>query len=176
MENKRRGRPPVPLADRFWSRVQKADGCWLWTGTVNRHGYGQISSGASRRTLLAPRVSWELANGPIPDGLCVLHRCDIPGCVRPEHLFLGTKADNVRDMTAKARQAVGEQHGRRTRPERTARGEQQGLAKLTDETVREARARYAAGGVSFPTLARDYGVSLRAIWLAVRRRTWTHID
>jgi hypothetical protein len=87
--------------DRFWSRVDKTDGCWLWTGWTSRFGYGRIKR--DNRECLTHRVSWELTNGPIPDGMCVLHRCDVPACVRPDHLFLGTKTDNAADRTAKGR-------------------------------------------------------------------------
>src|SRR5687767_4720826 len=90
-----------PLSERFWEKVRKTDGCWLWTASRNAKGYGQIMY--QRRPIHAHRVSWQLANGPIPDGLCVLHRCDNPQCVNPGHLFLGTIVDNNRDMFAKGR-------------------------------------------------------------------------
>ncbi len=96
--------PSRPLIERFWEKVAKADGdgCWLWTGAIGkRWGYGTIKSGV--RTRSAHRVAWELTNGPIPAGLCVCHRCDTPACVRPTHLFLGTAADNMRDMYTKGR-------------------------------------------------------------------------
>lgn len=98
----------VALADRFWSRVQKGEGCWLWGGSLKTNGYGQLngpSQGGGRdgKNLLAHRVAWELVNGPIPDGLWVLHRCDNPPCVNPAHLFLGTVRDNVIDMWTKGR-------------------------------------------------------------------------
>lgn len=97
------GRQPIPIAERFWPRVDKAVGqgpdgtCWEWTASRNGDGYG-----FSNHTM-AHRVSWEIHNGSIPNGLCVLHRCDNPPCVNPAHLFLGTKKDNAADMSAKGR-------------------------------------------------------------------------
>lgn len=101
------GRPSVPLADRFWSKVEKSDGCWRWTSTLQR-GYGQIAlcrQGAKRQTRVwAHRVAWELTHGrPVPAGLVICHRCDNPRCVNPDHLFLGTQQDNVRDAIQKGR-------------------------------------------------------------------------
>lgn len=75
--------------------------CWLWTGPVNNTGYG-LAFFKNKQTL-APRSSWEVHNGPIPDGMYVLHRCDTPACINPAHLFLGTAMDNTRDMIAKGR-------------------------------------------------------------------------
>lgn len=99
----------LPLAERFnkkWQPVTET-GCWLWTGAITK-GYGMIGSGlGDRRTLLAHRVSWELCNGPVPAGLHVLHKCDTPACVNPDHLFLGTHTDNMCDMTKKGRQVSG---------------------------------------------------------------------
>ena len=86
---------------RFWDKVNKTDGCWLWTGSRDRKGYGRIS--IDRSPALVHRVAWTLEHGAIPPGMCVLHKCDTPGCVRHDHLFLGTIADNNRDMFAKGR-------------------------------------------------------------------------
>ncbi len=90
------------LAERFWSKVVRGEGCWIWAASVDDHGYGRFGIGRLRIEP-AHRVAWMVANGPIPDGLSVLHRCDNPPCVRPDHLFLGTQRDNMRDMIAKGR-------------------------------------------------------------------------
>ena len=78
-------------------------GCWLWTGRVARNGYGTWGGGRSGERISAHRLAWQEANGPVPDGLQVLHRCDVRCCVNPEHLFLGTARENTRDMMAKGR-------------------------------------------------------------------------
>lgn len=89
-------------AERFWRKVKKSDGCWEWTGTKNSRGYGMFTPTPGKR-VLAHRFSWEMENGRIPDGLFGCHRCDNPGCVRPDHLFVGTNSDNIRDAVAKGR-------------------------------------------------------------------------
>jgi hypothetical protein len=89
------------LEERFWKRVHKSDGCWEFSGGRHQFGYGLIQ--ANHKCVGAHRVSWEIHFGPIPDGLWVLHACDNPSCVRPDHLFLGTVGDNTRDASAKGR-------------------------------------------------------------------------
>lgn len=146
------------VAERFWAKVAKGDGCWEWRGALNTGGYGMQV--IQYRNTLAHRVSWELHNGPIPSGLLVCHRCDNRRCVRPDHLFLGTDADNFADMRAKGRHPRGEQHGRR---------------RLTAAQVVEIRERYAAGGVRLLDLSREFGVSQALLSLIVRGRKWAHL-
>lgn len=103
--------PALPIAVRFWRFVRKTDGCWWWTGSANARGYGSIrpATGSSVRgkAKMAHRLAWELANGPIPEGHYICHRCDNPSCVNPAHLFVGTPSDNMRDCVAKGRSSIG---------------------------------------------------------------------
>lgn len=116
---------------RFWSKIDTTGECWLWTHQTQhtRLGYGRISTTRGGPDFLAHRVSWELAYGPIPDGLWVLHNCpggDNPSCVRPTHLYLGTPRDNSRDMVQKGRSLRGDKHPSRLYPDRVARGDRHG--------------------------------------------------
>lgn len=92
------------LAEALWANVDKSniDGCWVWTGAITSGGYGHFHH-RSTGLIRSHRASWIVANGEIPLGLFVLHRCDNRPCVRPDHLFLGTKKDNTQDMMAKGR-------------------------------------------------------------------------
>ena len=94
--------PLPPVSERFWAKVQKTPACWVWTASTSRNGYGKFRLPEGPLTS-AHRISWEWAYGPVPEGMCVLHRCDNPPCVRPEHLFLGTIADNNHDCVTKGR-------------------------------------------------------------------------
>jgi hypothetical protein len=96
------GRPRSPVEDRFWSKVKKTASCWLWTGYIDQRGYGKMWRFPQKAALVS-RVSWELHNGPIPEGMNVLHRCDNPKCIRPSHLYLGTQSENMRDRWARTK-------------------------------------------------------------------------
>src|SRR3990172_4237019 len=94
----------------FWAKVNKSDGCWTWTASKRKFGYGAFVWADSEGRIIqgrAHRFSYELHHGPIPLGICVLHKCDNPACVRPSHLFLGTRADNNFDMLSKGRHVCG---------------------------------------------------------------------
>jgi hypothetical protein len=164
-----------PIQDRFWEKVNK-DGpmcerlgtkCWVWTGATNPDGYGNTKTDGHQ--VNTHRVSWELSNGKIPNGLCVLHKCDNPPCVRPDHLFLGTKQDNVTDMINKGRRG-------NPNPVKTRSGEHHPNHKLTNADVIAMRERYSRGGISAAALARIYKIDATAAWRVVTRRTWKNIE
>jgi len=148
-----------PIEESFWEKVQKTDGCWVWTGGGKTNdGYGQLHRNGT--TVRAPRLSWRIHFGQIPEGHHVLHRCDNPACVRPDHLFTGTDADNMADSRLKGRHAHGETHG---------------FAKLTDLLVIQIRREYACGSLGQSDLAEKYGVSRGAIQNVVEGTTWRHL-
>lgn len=145
------------LENRFAKHVYPCPmtGCWLWTGYLIRSGYGQIALVGKKWKVMTPahRASWLIHNGNIPDGMWVLHRCDVRSCVNPSHLFIGTRKENVKDMLMKRRQATGERHGR---------------AKLNNESVLEIRSSLESSS----KLAARYGVSTEAIREVRVNNTW----
>ena len=145
------------LVARFWSHVDRSGECWTWTASKNRRGYGWfvISSGYQRG---AHRVSWWIAFGAIPDGQWVLHRCDNPPCVRPDHLLLGTNIENSADRDAKGRGFI-------------PHGEECGSSVLTAEQVYAIR---SSGGRS-RDVAKEFGVSHFTVNDIRARRTWRHL-
>jgi hypothetical protein len=156
----------IPIEDRFWLMVRKTRGCWLWTGaTQGSMGYGVLATGGKQGgQTRAHRLSWEIHNGPIPSGLWVLHTCDNPRCVRPDHLWLGTRQDNVDDCVTKGRNAGG--GGK-------SLGEAHGMAKLTNDVVLAMRADYPA--MTQKAIAEKYGTNQTTVSLVVNRKRWTHI-
>lgn len=146
----------VPVEVRFWNKVKKTNKCWVWTGSSLRRGYGTI--GVKREAKWVNRqahvFSYELHFGPIPDGLCVLHHCDNPPCVRPIHLFLGTRATNNLDMAMKER----------------------ATSPLTTAQVRQIRIRYERGGITMKQLGVEFGVHRMTVNNIIRRKRWAHVD
>lgn len=144
----------VPLEIRFAAKHQENDrGCWIWIAAKDRDGYGAIQiKGVKER---AHRVAWVMANGTIPSGMVVCHRCDTPSCVNPNHLFLGTILDNNRDKVRKGRGSAGERHGR---------------AKLTRGDVAEIRR--LSRWVLHQELAWKFGVSKSLIGQVVNGQIW----
>lgn len=153
------------IEERFWPKVQKspeADGCWLWMGrrVHLRGGYGVMRAGPKGTgVVLAHRVAYKITYGPIPAGLHVCHRCDNPPCVRPDHLFLGTPAENMADAAQKGRAASGERSGPQKHPERMPRGEKHASAKLTDAQVQEIRRLAEETSLSQREIAARFGVT-----------------
>lgn len=111
----------APPEVRFWANVHKTDTCWLWTGVSDKDGYGIIF--ADGKPMKAHRYSYQLHNGSIPDGLWILHHCDTPACVNPNHLYAGTVIENVRDCVERGRTTTGDRNGSRTHPESRPRGD-----------------------------------------------------
>jgi len=145
-----KAQPRPTREERFWNKVAKSDGCWEWTGT-HRSGSYRYGVLKGRKAELAHRVSWEINVGPIPPGLDVLHHCDNPPCVRPDHLFVGTQGDNNRD--------------------RDRKGRQRSPRKLTIYTVREIRRR-RGNGEKLRVLAEDYGITTGHVSNIYRRIWW----
>lgn len=175
---------------RFWDKVRigEEDECWEWIAHCFRTGYGYFSLKGDGRG--AHRISWMLAHGEIPDKLWVLHECDNPKCVNPNHLFLGTSDDNIKDAAKKGRTAKGPKNGANTHPERRPRGSRHGLfinpekrvrgekvhtAKLTEDKVRLVREQYASKIGSLKDLARKFGVSFSTIGRIVNREIWKSV-
>jgi hypothetical protein len=149
-------------ARRFWSKVDKSGDCWVWTAGrfLNKKGvytYGMFT--IRTRAKYAHRIAWELVHGPIPRGLRVLHSCDNPPCVRPDHLRLGTDADNRRDAM--------ERH-------RLRRREANHKTKLTEAKVVAIKRRWNEGEIA-RVLAADHGVTVAAIFRIVSGRNWPGI-
>lgn len=119
------------------------------------------------------RVSYEVAFGPIPEGMCVCHRCDVPSCVNPEHLFLGTVQDNSDDMVAKGRSASGDRNPARLMPERMSRGTHRYNAKLTEVAVK-AIPGMRASGMTVQAIADAFGCSRVTVSAVIHGRTWKH--
>lgn len=149
-----RGRP-WPQKGFFERIVTGLSDCWFWGGALNNFGYG--TDGKHR----AHRKAWELFNGPIPEGMSVLHKCDIRCCVNPEHLFLGTQVDNIRDMVAKGRNRG-----------RILLGEDNPVSVLTNEKVKAMRCVRSETGLSYKKIAKQFGISTMTAFRAITGQSW----
>jgi hypothetical protein len=140
---------------RFWRFVKKTDTCWEWSGALTR-GYGSMGS-----NMYAHRISWEIHNGPIPKGMQVLHKCDNPPCSNPEHLFLGTQADNNYDMCRKGR----------CNPYGKGR-------KLTPDQIKEIRSIHIFGSriFGYHALAKKFGIDKKMVANIINRIAWKHVQ
>lgn len=173
-----------PAEERFWEKVNKngpiqshvpeLGPCWIWiAGITPITGYGAFHV-SSELCVSAHRYSYSINCGEISDGLFVLHRCDNRPCVRPDHLFLGTNADNHRDKAEKGRAPSGANTWHARMPEKIVRGEQHGAAKLTDASVLDIRQRLARGEMH-KDIAFVHGVSKTTISLIRNGKRWMHV-
>lgn len=148
----------MSVEERFWARVDTTGDCWTYTGPKNRLGYGVAGHKAlPDRSRFAHRYAWQVTNGPIPEGMRVLHRCDNPPCVNPDHLWLGTIADNNRDRKVKGR---------------SSRGQASHLAKVDVDTVRAIRAERV---LTQRQMAAKYGIHRSQVQRIVYRVDWAHV-
>ena len=153
----------VPTFDRFWSKVDKKgeDECWPWKAGKNNRGYGVFALEHPHHNervvdILAHRYSWQEANGPIPKGRYILHKCDNPPCVNPKHLFVGSIADNQKDMSVKGRARSGS-------------------TKLTEAQVLEIRRKYMKGVYGYIRLGKEYNVDRMTIHDIIVRKNWKRV-
>lgn len=174
----------IPIAldaqtiERFWDQVDKngpilredLGPCWPWTGRQLPSGYGRVKD-ANGQYVYAHRLSYLLDRGELNPDLDVLHRCDNPPCVRPDHHFEGTAADNAADRDTKGRTARGSRSGAVLHPERRARGEHHGLHRLSESNVRSIRQQMASGE-SIQHIAGHFGVSRKSIYKIASGETW----
>lgn len=162
--------------ERFWEKVDRvldgSDCCWPWKSAVWGSGYPSFH--LNGKSQAATRVVYAWTYGPFLADLCVCHTCDNPLCVRPDHLFLGTHADNAADRNRKRRYAYGARNGQRVHPERTAKGEATGQCKLTEANVLSIRAAYPSKATG-TELALQYDVSAATIYGIIHRKSWKHI-
>jgi hypothetical protein len=189
----------------FWEKVNKngqlpdqsnpfykgLDKCWEWTRGLYQ-GYGFFAAIKGSRRIRIHRISWMIHSGEIPEGLYVCHRCDNRKCVNPNHLFLGTCTDNIKDRDIKGRAvyARGEKNGMSTCPESIPRGDdhythlrpwvvlkgsRHNMAKLSDFDVIEIRRKHVEEGMNSRQISELYPVGLQMIWSILKRKSWNHI-
>lgn len=146
--------------ERFWDKVKKTDGCWLWLASTAGKGYGQFPIPGEQRCVYAHRLSYWLHKGPIPKGKQVCHTCDNPRCVNPEHLWVGSCAENLQDMKDKDRHLCGSKNSR---------------AKLTEDQVRQIRV-CLSSGMTQVRIALAFGISQIEVSRIHRKLRWAHVE
>ena len=140
------------------ARTSPSGECLIWQGSVGGMGYGTVRHDGRYTT--THRLQWRLSYGEIPNGLFVMHRCDVKLCINPKHLMLGTNADNLRDASAKGR---------------IPHGETRKNSVLTERAVRAMQLQYALGGISLEKVGRIYGVCFSVARRIIRHETWRHV-
>lgn len=159
-----------PIQERFWEKVDVYSGlpCWLWNGAHDKWGYGSFRP--IDRTVKSHRYVLELIAGyVVPADKCVLHNCDTPACVRPQHLYIGTRGDNARDMASRGRQFY------QKNPDLVIKGSSHPQARLTEDAVQEIR-RLSATGMRQVDIARRFGIAQPTVSDIALRRYWKHVQ
>ena len=157
----------------FWRNVKKTQACWLWKRGAFTFGYGAFRF--EGKLWHAHRLAYLFIHGHIPTRKMVLHRCDVPACVNPAHLYLGTQLENIRDRVERGRSAHGNQIWSRAHPEMVLRGEANPLHKLSELQVMELRRLYAGGNMSYRRLATRFGIWQGSVRRIVKGIAWKHV-
>lgn len=150
----------LPLMERFFNKVKKTDNCWIWLGCKDKDGYGKFSY--KKSNCKAHRVAYILLKKPIPKGKCILHLCDNRECVNPDHLRIGSHAENMKDMSLKGRASIGERAGN---------------SKLTEAMIKAIRALYKTKLITtHRDLAFAFGVAHSQICYILNKKQWKHVE
>lgn len=165
-----RKRQKVSVEERFWSKVDKTGNCWLWTANSDRRGYGKFS--LQCHTYRSHRVAYQIAVGPVPDEMLILHKCDTPACVNPDHLYVGTHQMNMKDRQNKGRAAYGKRNGMSTHPETILRREASPRAKITMAIADSIRKDHAEGFKSHQKLGAKYGIKKSQVHNILTGKQW----
>lgn len=159
----------TPTTERFWPKVQKTATCWYWVAHRAPNGYGRILH--DDKVQDAHRVAYQLLVGPIPEGMWVLHKCDVKPCVNPDHLYLGTVVENTRDAVERGRVP---RNTLRLEPERASHGTSHYRAKVTDQDVRTIRF-LASSGIPQRAIGRKFDIDQSTVSSIVTRKGWKHV-
>ncbi len=159
------------IINRFWSKVEKSEGCWIWTSGKFDDGYGKFTI-KGVKTWRAHRLAWFIEFGVISENLCVLHKCDNPPCCRPSHLFTGTNLENTQDASSKGRLSHGDSHWTHKSPELVLKRANHPLAKFSEGDISEIRRKINCREISQANLARQLGVWRSTIWAIVHHVRW----